>query len=69
MNAGWANATRAAVLCAALFSACVVRAADTVIVGAVGSASTNLWPVHVGIEKGFFAAEGLAIDLVYAQSN
>jgi NitT/TauT family transport system substrate-binding protein len=69
MNAGWANATRVAVLGAALFSACVARAADTVIVGAVGSASTNLWPVHIGIKKGFFSAEGLAIDLVYAQSN
>jgi NitT/TauT family transport system substrate-binding protein len=28
-----------------------------------------LWPIHIGIEKGFFSAEGLAIDLVYAQSN
>jgi NitT/TauT family transport system substrate-binding protein len=69
MNTGWANATRAAVLGAALISACVARAADTVIVGAVGSASTNLWPVHIGIKKGFFSAEGLAIDLVSAQSN
>jgi NitT/TauT family transport system substrate-binding protein len=69
MNAGWANATRLAVLGAALFSACVAWGADTVIVGAVGSASTNLWPVHIGIAKGFFSAEGLAIDLVYAQSN
>lgn len=69
MNAGWAKPTRVAVLVAALFSACVARAADTVIVGAVGSASTNLWPVHIGIEKGFFVADGLAIDLVYAQSN
>jgi len=69
MNAGWANATRMAVLGATLFSACAARAADTIIVGAVGSASTNLWPVHIGIEKGFFSAEGLTIDLVYAQSN
>jgi NitT/TauT family transport system substrate-binding protein len=69
MNAGWANGTRVAVLGAALFSAFPARAADTVIVGAVGSASTNLWPVHIGIEKGFFSAEGLTIDLVYAHSN
>jgi NitT/TauT family transport system substrate-binding protein len=69
MNTGWAHATRLAVLGAALFSAYLVRAADTVIVAAVGSASANLWPVHIGIKKGFFSAEGLAIDLVYAQSN
>jgi NitT/TauT family transport system substrate-binding protein len=69
MNVTWAKAMRTAALGAALLSAPVGRAADTIIVGAVGSASTNLWPVHIGIDKGFFAAEGLAIDLVYAQSN
>jgi len=71
MNAIWVNARFAAF--AALLCASAAQAADTVpdtvIVGAVGSASTNLWPVHIGIAKGFFAAEGLAIDLVYAQSN
>lgn len=46
-----------------------VRAADTVIVGAVGSASTNLWPIHIGLKKGFFTAENLNVDLIYAQSN
>ena len=45
------------------------HAADTVIVGAVGSASTNLWPIHIGIKKGFFAGENIAVDLIYAQSN
>jgi NitT/TauT family transport system substrate-binding protein len=45
------------------------RANDTVIVGAVGSSSANAWPVYIGVKKGFFAAEGLDIDFVYAQSN
>jgi ABC-type nitrate/sulfonate/bicarbonate transport system substrate-binding protein len=45
------------------------RAVDTVILGSVGSASTNQWPVHIGINKGFFAAEGVKVDLVFAQSN
>jgi NitT/TauT family transport system substrate-binding protein len=44
-------------------------AADTVIFGSVGSASTNLWPVYIGINKGMFAAEDLKVDLVFAQSN
>jgi NitT/TauT family transport system substrate-binding protein len=69
MNVTWVNAMRAAALGAALLSPSAACAADTVIVGAVGSASTNLWPVHIGIDKSFVAAEGLAIDLVYAQSN
>ena len=45
------------------------RAADTVILGSVGSASANQWPVYIGINKGFFAAEGIKVDLVFAQSN
>jgi NitT/TauT family transport system substrate-binding protein len=45
------------------------RAADTVNVGTVGSASANLWPVLIGISKGFFAAEDLKVDVVYVQSS
>ena len=44
-------------------------AADTVILGSVGSASTNLWPVYIGINKGFFRDEDINVDLVFAQSN
>ncbi len=44
-------------------------AAETVIVGGVSSGSTNLWPMFIGLKKGFFAAAALTIDLVYAQSN
>src|ERR1700730_18690676 len=43
--------------------------AETIIAGGVSSGSTNLWPIHIGIRKGFFQAEGLTIDLVFAQSN
>jgi len=45
------------------------RAADTIVVGTVGSASANLWPVFIGINKGFFAEQDLKIDLVYVQSS
>jgi len=45
------------------------RAADTVIVGTVGSASANLWPVFIGINKGLFAEKDIRIDLVYVQSS
>jgi NitT/TauT family transport system substrate-binding protein len=44
-------------------------AAETVIAGGVSSGSTNLWPIHIGIRKGFFQAEGINVDLVFAQSN
>jgi NitT/TauT family transport system substrate-binding protein len=45
------------------------RAADAVTVGTVGSASANLWPVYIGITKGFFTAEDLKIEIVYVQSS
>ena len=44
-------------------------AQETVILGSVGSSSANGWPSYVAIEKGFFAAEGLKPDSVFAQSN
>lgn len=51
------------------FAATDLRAAETVVLGAVGSTSANAWPTYIGIEKGFFAAEGLKADVVFAQSN
>src|SRR5438477_453318 len=45
------------------------HAAEPVIVGSVGSNSANAWPVHIGLRQGFFAAEGLDVDFIYAQSN
>lgn len=45
------------------------RAADSVTVGTVGSASANLWPVFIGLNKGFFAEQNIKIDLVYVPSS
>jgi ABC-type nitrate/sulfonate/bicarbonate transport system substrate-binding protein len=45
------------------------RAADSVTVGTVGSASANLWPVFIGLNKGFFAEQNVKIDLVYVPSS
>ncbi len=58
-----------AVLCAAPLATPAAGAAETILVGSVGSASANLWPVMVGDKKGFFAAEGIKIDMVYVQAN
>ena len=46
-----------------------LRAADTVTIGTVGSPSANLWPVFIGIDKGFFAAQNVKADVVYIQSS
>src|SRR5258708_11113427 len=53
----------------AILFAPVAKAAEAVTVGTVGQASANLWPVLIGINKGFFAAEDLNIDVVYVQSS
>ena len=60
--------TAVAVALAAL-AAVPARAADNVTVGTVGSASANLWPVYIGINKGFFAAENLNVELIFVQSS
>jgi NitT/TauT family transport system substrate-binding protein len=66
-----ATLLRAAALAGALatMSPAMLQAQETVILGAVGSASANAWPTYIGIEKGFFAAVGIKADVVFAQSN
>jgi ABC-type nitrate/sulfonate/bicarbonate transport system substrate-binding protein len=54
---------------AAMFVAPAASAAEAVTVGTVGQASANLWPVFIGLNKGFFAAEDLKVDVVYVQSS
>ena len=45
------------------------RAAEQVTLGSVGQASANLWPALIAIDKGFYAAEDLKVDIVYVQSS
>jgi NitT/TauT family transport system substrate-binding protein len=45
------------------------RAAETVTMGTVGSASANLWPLFIGLDKGFYAERDIKADLVYIQSS
>jgi NitT/TauT family transport system substrate-binding protein len=42
---------------------------EKITFGTVGQASANLWPTLIGIEKGFYAAEGISPDLVFVQSS
>jgi len=44
-------------------------AIETITAGAVGSSSTTIWPVYIGIRKGFFDAVGIKVEPVYAQSS
>ena len=44
---------------AMLAPAASLRAAEAVTIGTVGSASANLWPVFIGLNKGMFAEKDI----------
>jgi NitT/TauT family transport system substrate-binding protein len=58
-----------ALVVAGVVLAAPARAEDTVTIGTVGSPSANLWPLFIGIEKGFYAAANVKPDLVFIQSS
>lgn len=45
------------------------HAAETIQIGSVDPNSANLWPLYIGRQKGYFAAAGIDIDLIFAPSN
>src|SRR5207253_10695834 len=66
------NALRAVLCCALLLVGLLIgpaaRAADKVIAGSLGG-QAPLWAIYVAVHKGFFAAEGLDLELNFAQSG
>jgi NitT/TauT family transport system substrate-binding protein len=66
---GFLRSTARGLVLAGVLAIPPAGAADTVVVGTVGSASANLWPVFIGISKGLFAEQDIKIDLVYVQSS
>src|SRR6185295_18469749 len=66
------NAVRAMLCCALLLVGILVgfaaQAADKVIAGSLGG-QAPLWAIYVAVHKGFFAAEGLDVELNFAQSG
>jgi NitT/TauT family transport system substrate-binding protein len=61
-----------AALCSVLGVALVcmpAKAAETTIqTGLVGSPNAIAWPWYIGLDKGFFAAAGLKLDIIYVQT-
>lgn len=55
--------------CSTLSAPSTSNALETITAGAVGSSSTTIWPVYIGIQKGFFDAVGIRVEPVYAQSS
>jgi NitT/TauT family transport system substrate-binding protein len=45
------------------------QAAEKIVVGVTGTPNALAWPFYIAIEKGFFAAEDIAIDKIFAPSS
>jgi ABC-type nitrate/sulfonate/bicarbonate transport system substrate-binding protein len=58
-----------ATLFACLAAASAPAQEEKLTFGTVGQASANMWPTLIGIQKGFFAAEGIKPDILYVQSS
>jgi len=59
---------RWAVCCAVMMLASAAQAADKIVAGTLGG-QAPLWPFYIAIHKGFFAAEGINLELNFAQSG
>ena len=65
---GFARA-KALLLALGLIAASSAHANDTVSIGLVGATGPTHWPIHIGLKKGYYAAENLKLDLVFVQSS
>src|SRR5262245_11294009 len=59
----------ALLLASALFAGSSTAAVEEIAVGHTGTAIALAWPFFIAIEKGFFAAEDIAVDKIYAPSS
>jgi ABC-type nitrate/sulfonate/bicarbonate transport system substrate-binding protein len=64
-----AQIATACVMTAGLLWSGAARAVDTVTIGLVGATGPTHWPIHIGLKKGYYAAENLGLDLIFIQSS
>jgi len=57
------------VLASALLSGPEAEAAEKVVVGVTGTPNALAWPFYIAIAKGFFAAEDITVDKIFAPSS
>jgi NitT/TauT family transport system substrate-binding protein len=52
----------------ALVGADSARAVEKVVTGVLGSYTSGVWPILIGMKKGFFAKRGIELDVVFVPS-
>jgi ABC-type nitrate/sulfonate/bicarbonate transport system substrate-binding protein len=57
------------ILASALLLGSRAEAAEKVVVGITGTPNALAWPFYIAIEKGFFGAEGITVDKIFAPSS
>jgi len=57
------------VLASALLSGSGTEAAEKVAVGVTGTPNALAWPFYIAMAKGFFAAEDITVDKIFAPSS
>src|SRR3954451_11102230 len=45
------------------------EAAEKIVGGVTGTPNALAWPFYIAIEKGFFAAENITVDKIFAPSS
>jgi len=63
------SSTSGLFLAIALLSGAPTEAAEKIAVGITGTPTALAWPFYVAIEKGFFAAEDITVDKIFAPSS
>jgi NitT/TauT family transport system substrate-binding protein len=69
MSSLWSVLTRGLVLAGALLLAPGSQASERVVVGVTGTPNALGWPFYIAMDKGFFAAEGIDVERVFAPSS
>ena len=59
----------AALLVGAALTLVAPASAQTITIGLVGTASATHWPIYSGLKKGFYAAEGITLDMIFTPSS
>jgi ABC-type nitrate/sulfonate/bicarbonate transport system substrate-binding protein len=57
------------ILAGTLLSGSGTQAAEKIAVGVTGTPNALAWPFYIAIAKGFFAAEDIAVDKIFAPSS